>query len=129
MYRILAVDDDPIVRKVCAKTLVPEGYELMLAVDAGECMKSCAQGKPDLILLDVNLPDGNGIEICRKIKADQKLRHIPILLVTGEALAVESCVDGIEAGAEDYIHKPFTPKELVSRISRILKSSVRPPHP
>lgn len=129
MYRILAIDDDPFCRKVCTRTLVPEGFELLLAGDVAEAMRSCVQGKPDLILLDVNLPDGNGIDLCRKIKADQKLRHIPILLITGEAMEVEHCVDGIEAGAEDYIRKPFTPKELLSRINRILKASVRPPRP
>ena len=125
MYRILAIDDDAICRKICSKTLAPEGFEVLLAADATEGLRSCSHGKPDLVLLDVNLPDGNGIDVCRRIKADERLRHIPVLLMTGEAVAVENCVEGIEAGAEDYIRKPFGPAELVSRIKGVLKASVK----
>jgi len=126
MYRILAVDDDPVCRKICSKTFAAEGFQVILAQAVEEALKSCAQSKPDLILLDVNLPDGSGIELCRRIKADEKLRHIPILLMTGEAIAVENCMEGLEAGAEDYIRKPFMPKELISRAKAILKLSTKP---
>jgi len=101
MYRILTVDDDPMCRMICSKTFAPEGFEMITASNGSQGMKTCAASKPDLVLLDVNLPDGNGIEICRRLKADERLRHIPILLMTGEAVAVESCVEGLEAGAED----------------------------
>ncbi len=126
MYRILTVDDDPMCRMICSKTFAPEGFEMITASNGSQGMKTCAASKPDLVLLDVNLPDGNGIEICRRLKADERLRHIPILLMTGEAVAVESCVEGLEAGAEDYIQKPFTPRELVSRVWAILKLSAKP---
>lgn len=126
MYRILAIDDEPSIRKLMQKTLAGEGYECLLAATAEEGVATCAQGKPDLILLDVNLPDGNGIEVCRRFKGRADLRHIPILLVTGEANTVDNKIDGLEAGAEDYIVKPFLPMELVSRIKSILKVSARP---
>lgn len=123
MYRILAVDDDQLILEVLRKILVKEGFEVLLASNAAEALKACAQSKPDLLLLDVNLPDAKGIDLCSRIKADDRLKHIPILLVTGEALAVESCVEGLEAGAEDYIRKPFLPQELLSRVKAVLKAS------
>ncbi len=121
MYRILAVDDDPLILEVLRKTLASEGFEVLVASRGGEALSLCAEKKPDLILLDVNLPDGGGIEVCSKIKAEERLKHIPVLLITGEALSAENCVTGMEAGAEDYIRKPFLPKELLARVKSILK--------
>lgn len=128
MFRILAIEDDHIVRRSLSRTLAPEGYEVILAVNATSGLENVSRNKPDLILLDVNLPDGNGIDLCRKIKEDDKLRHVPILILTGESVSVENRVNGLEAGAEDYIIKPFSPKELLLRIKSILKQSAKPSH-
>lgn len=126
MYRIVAIEDDFSMRQLLHKLLKPEGYECIVAGNAAQGLKVCAQDKPDLILLDIHLPDDNGIEVCRKIKADSSLRHIPILLMTGEAVDVENRVNGMEAGADDYIIKPFNVKELLFRIKGILKAGTRP---
>lgn len=123
MYRILAVDDDPLILEVLRKILAQAHFEVLGASNAAEALKSCAQTKPDLILLDVNLPDAKGIDVCLRIKEDDRLKHIPVLLITGEALDAASCVEGLEAGAEDYIRKPFMARELVSRVNSILKQS------
>ncbi len=126
MYKILAIDDDSTIRKLIHKILAGEGYESVIVGTAAEGLKACAEAKPDLVLLDVHLPDGNGIELCAAIKGDEKTSHIPVLLMSGEAVSVENRVDGMESGAEDYIVKPFMPQELVSRMGGILKVSSRP---
>lgn len=126
MYRILVIEDSPIMRQLLSNLLGGAGYECILATGVANGLKSCAQNKPDMILLDVNLPDGNGIDLCRTLKADPAARHIPVLLLTGEARGVENRVDGFEAGAEDYVIKPFNVKELLSRLKGILHASARP---
>lgn len=126
MYRILVIEDSPIMRQLLRRLLTGEGYECITATGVASGHKTCAQNKPDLVLLDVNLPDGNGIELCRSLKSDPAVRHIPVLLLTGEAHEVENRVDGFEAGAEDYVIKPFNVKELLSRLKRILQTSARP---
>lgn len=126
MYRILAIEDDPIIRRLLQQSMTSEGFECVTAPSIAEGLAACERSKPDLVLLDVNLPDGDGIATCRKIKADPKLRHIPVLLLTGEASDVDHRVDGLEAGADDYILKPFLPRELTSRVKGILKRSTRP---
>ena len=126
MYRILAIDDEPVVRKLLQKTFAGEGYDCFVASNVLEGLQTCSEVKPDIILLDVNLPDGNGIEVCRKLKNSPELRHIPILLLTGEASCVENRIDGLEAGADDYVLKPFLPLELAARVRGILKIGTRP---
>ena len=126
MYRILVVEDSPIMRQLLSNLLGGAGYECILATTVASGLKSCAKNKPDLIMLDVNLPDGNGIDLCRTLKSDPAARHIPVLLLTGEAREVESRVNGFEAGAEDYVMKPFNAKELLSRLKSILHTSARP---
>lgn len=126
MFRILSIEDSPIMRQLLTQLLSAEGYECLTAGDGESGLKSCARNKPDLILLDVNLPDGNGIDVCRRLKADPTARHIPVLLVTGEACGLENRLQGFEAGADDYVLKPFNAKELLSRVKGILQASTRP---
>lgn len=128
MYRIIVIEDDHVMRRLLHTTLTAEGYECLLTASALHGRETCVEEKPDLVLLDAQLPDANGIEVCRQMKADETLRHIPILILTGEAYSLESRIDGLEAGADDYILKPFSHKELISRIKGILKTSTRPTH-
>ena len=120
MRTILAIDDDPIMRTMLDEVLTGEGYSLSFASSAADGFALCRQNKPDLVLLDVNLPDGNGLELCRKFKAEPKTRHIPVLILTGEAVDADYRAEGLEAGADDYILNPFNRKELILRIQRIL---------
>jgi len=122
--RILLVDDDPDILDVLEITLAEENYEILKAKDGEEAIR-IIQSKPlDLVLLDYNMPKMNGQQVCRKVKQDLLLRHIPIIMVTGKG-EVSDKVGGINAGADDYIVKPFEPKELLARIHMILRRTER----
>ena len=126
MYQILAIEDDAIMQKVLQDTLQAEGYEFRVSPNGQDGLKMAVAGKPDLILLDINLPDMNGMEVCGALKSNPKTRHIPVLMLTGEAREVSSRVKGLDLGAEDYLLKPVSPRVLVSRIKSILKLTTKP---
>ncbi|MEI7529053.1 MAG: response regulator [Elusimicrobiota bacterium] len=126
MYRILSVEDDPMMQKLLQTALVAAGYEFRLSEDGRSALAAALSEKPDLILLDVNLPDMTGIEICRALKAEPKTRHIPVLMLTGEAREIVTRVEGLDVGAEDYMFKPISPRVLIARISSILKQAAKP---
>jgi len=126
MYRILSVEDDPIMQAVLKDALVSAGYEFRFSLDGRNAMPAALAEKPDLILLDVNLPDTTGIEVCRALKAEPKTRHIPVLMLTGTAYEVVTRVEGLDVGAEDYMFKPISPRVLIARISSILKDAAKP---
>ena len=122
MYRIMAVEDDPIMQSVLRDTIRPE-FEFVLSPNGREALESASREKPDLILLDVHLPDMNGMEVCKHLKSDSRTRHIPVLMLTGEARTAPEQVSGLDNGAEDYLLKPISPKVLIARIQSILKVS------
>lgn len=126
MYRILLIEDDVLMQHMIVKTMTHEGFEVIAEPNIELGRKACIEKKPDLIILDVHLPDGNGIEFCGRLKADPLLKHIPVLLLSGEAVDVDSRIEGIEAGAEDYVVKPFDHRELASRIRNLLRSAAGP---
>lgn len=126
MYRIVVIEDDPIMRSLLSKRLKPEGYDCVLTHNAAAGLKACRSERPDAVLLDVHLPDENGIEVCRTLKKDPALRHIPVLIITGEAAGVEKKIEGLEAGADDYILKPFSTAELLKRLRNIVHTGTRP---
>lgn len=102
-----------------------EKYEVNLAATAKDGFDSCVKELPDLVLLDINLPDGNGLDVCKKIKESPKLKHIPVVILTGDATSVENRVQGMESGAEDYVLKPFIAEELLARVAGIIKRSLK----
>lgn len=122
MYRILAVEDDAIMANMLQHVMRAESFEFFTCAQGGAALDLAVKEKPDVILLDIHLPDMDGHEVCRRLKADPRVRHIPVLMLTGEARAVESRVKGLDLGAEDYLFKPISPKVLVSRIKSILKA-------
>lgn len=126
MYRILSVEDDPMTQKMLQAALVAAGYEFRFSPDGRGALPMALAEKPDLILLDVNLPDTTGIEVCRTLKAEPRTRHIPVLMLTGEAREVVTRVEGLDVGAEDYLFKPLSPRVLIARIGSILKQAVKP---
>jgi diguanylate cyclase (GGDEF)-like protein len=122
--RILIVDDEDDIRDVLRITLEDEGYEVIEATNGEEGLKKIGQVAPDLVLLDYKMPRMTGLEACTRIKKDLLLRHLPVIMVTGKG-EVNDKIDGIDAGADDYIVKPFEPKELLARIRMVIRRSVR----
>ena len=119
--RILIVDDDPMAVELLEVRLSRQGYEITSANSAGEGLSAEKRVRPDLILLDVVLPDMSGFEACRKLNEIQKDRYIPIILLTSMN-DVDSKVKGLEFGAYDYITKPFDSQELLARVRAALRT-------
>lgn len=122
--KVLVADDDPDIRDIIKLTLAEENYEVIEAADGEEALKAIQGKSPDLALLDYRMPRMNGQQVCREIKNDLLLSHLPIIMITGSG-EVEDKVDGLDAGADDYIVKPFEPKELLARIRMVLRRTER----
>ncbi len=115
--RVLVVDDEPKYRRLIVTNLRLAGYDTDEAGDAARTLQVLAESEPDLILLDLRLPGLDGVELCRRIR---ERSWVPIIMVT--ALAAEpQLVAGLDAGADDYIAKPFSPEELLARIRAVLR--------
>jgi PAS domain S-box-containing protein len=119
--RILVVDDEPAVLEVFSMILRRAGYEVWGASNGRQCLQVTRERRPDLVLLDVRLPDLSGIDICRQIKADAALLDIFVVLVSGMATSAADKVDGAETGADDYMVKPVNPDEFLARIRTIVR--------
>ncbi len=122
--KILIVDDDPDIRDVLKLTLAEENYEVLEAEDGEVALRTINSKTPDLVLLDYKIPKMDGREVCRRIKKDLLLRHMPIIMVTGKG-DINDKVGGLDAGADDYVVKPFEPKELLARIRMVLRRTQR----
>lgn len=119
MTRILAVDDEPHILKLVAFSLAARGFEVLEAVDGEQALRLAHSDTPDLILLDVMMPGIDGYETCRRLKADPQTAEIPVVMLSAKSQQAEKTV-GLQAGALDYICKPFTPRELVRQVSEFL---------
>ncbi|MFO7598475.1 MAG: ATPase, T2SS/T4P/T4SS family [Candidatus Desulfacyla sp.] len=117
--RILVVDDNAVIRKLLSHQLEAEGYMVVAAENGLEALKMVANDKPDLILSDFLMPEMDGLTLTRKLKAQLATRFIPIIMLTAKD-EVESEVEVIDAGADDYLTKPVVPKRLVARVKRLL---------
>jgi len=120
MPRILIVDDDPDILRVLELNLRLEGYETITTTHGEEALKVTRDDKPDLILLDIILPDVSGLDICKAIRSDHQTRHIPIILISARG-EIDDQVQGWELGAMDYIQKPVNLATLVERIEALLR--------
>jgi two-component system sensor histidine kinase/response regulator len=117
---ILIVDDEPSARDTLEAILFREGYNLAFASDGPEALDRAAELRSDLILLDVMMPGMDGFEVCRRLKADERSRHVPVIMVT----ALDSKQDlarGLDAGADDFLHKPVNGTELRARVRSMLR--------
>src|SRR5207248_3347418 len=112
--RILVVEDQPDNRQIIRDMLSPTDYEITEAEDGGQALESIAKQRPDLILMDIQLPIMDGYTATRKIKADPAMRSIPIIAVTSYALSGEE-KKAREAGCDDYVPKPFSPRQLLTK--------------
>ncbi len=117
MTRVLVVDDDSTVREVVVSYLKAEGYDVSEAADGETALATIEREHPDLIVLDIMLPGVDGLEVCRRVRTTSE---VPIIMLT--ALGSESDrVIGLELGADDYLTKPFSPRELVLRVGSVLR--------
>lgn len=123
-YKILVVDDDPNIRELIVETLGKERFVPIEARDGKEALRICEKEKPDIIVLDVMMPDLDGLEVCLRLRGDILTSHIPIILLTAKGM-IEDKIKGMETGADDYMTKPFDPLELEARINMHLRRSIR----
>jgi DNA-binding response OmpR family regulator len=121
MQHILVVDDDHMYTKLLRFLLEPNGYTVTVIESGQRAVEVLEQNEYDLILLDVTMPDMNGLDLCRRIRATS---HVPIIFVSVRS-DVSDKVLGLRAGADDYLTKPFDPDELLARISALLRRSGR----
>ena len=119
--RILIVDDLPENREILTSLLEPEGYVLITAKDGQEGLEKALADPPDLILMDVSMPRMTGFEACRRLKADEKTRLVPLVLVTG-LVAREDRIQGIAAGCDDFLTKPVDSEQLMARTRSLLRA-------
>ncbi len=118
--RILVIEDEAPIREMLAFVLDQHGYEVIEAEDYDAGMTAVVEPFPDLILLDWMLPGGTGVQLAKQLKRDEITRQIPIIMLTARG-EEEDKVRGLEAGADDYITKPFSPKELMARIKAVIR--------
>jgi len=118
--RILVVDDEPDILELVRFNLAQAGFSVEMAANAQEAMSSMRRKPPDLIILDLMLPDRPGTEVCRELRADPKLADTPVIMLTAKSEEVDRVV-GFELGADDYLTKPFSPREMVLRVRAVLR--------
>jgi two-component system alkaline phosphatase synthesis response regulator PhoP len=119
--RILVVDDDKEVVRLMRAYLEQAGYEVSVAYDGETAVHNLRREKPDLLLLDLMLPDRDGWDITRLVRSDPDLAHIPIIMLTARVEDTDKIV-GLEIGADDYVTKPYNPREVVARVRARLRS-------
>jgi two-component system, OmpR family, phosphate regulon response regulator PhoB len=117
---ILVIEDEPAIQELIAVNLSFAGHKVLRAFDSEQAQTLIDAELPDLILLDWMLPGQSGLALSRKLRAQERTRHVPIIMLTAKG-AEQDKIDGLEAGADDYITKPFSPKELMARIKAVLR--------
>jgi two-component system phosphate regulon response regulator PhoB len=117
---ILLVEDEPAIQELIAFNLTQAGHHVLRASTAEAAITLVKNALPDLILLDWMLPGASGIDVARRLRADERTRQIPIIMLTARSDEQDK-VTGLDAGADDYITKPFSPRELLARIKAVLR--------
>ena len=125
MKKILLIEDDPDLFNLLQYTLEKEGFAFYGDKTGRGTLDLCRREKPDLVILDIMLPDAEGLDICRAIRRDPELAHLPIIFLTARASETDRIV-GLELGANDYMVKPFFPRELVARIRTQFRTVATP---
>ncbi len=122
MGKILIVEDEANIRQLVRYNLEKEGFQVMEAADGMQGLRTAQKEKPDLVLLDLMLPGMDGLEVCRTLKGAPATSALPIIMLTAKAEEVDKII-GLELGADDYMTKPFSPRELTARIKAVLRRS------
>jgi DNA-binding response OmpR family regulator len=125
MTSILVVEDEPVVRDVLVRYLRQAGFQAIEAADGAEAERILASSSPSLVILDIMLPEINGLDVCRWIRARS---GVPIIMLTARGEEADRIV-GLELGADDYVAKPFSPRELVARVRAVLRRGTPPDLP
>jgi len=120
MPHVLIVEDEPDLRALVAHHVELAGHSCSEAGTCAQAMTAAQQQRPDVVILDLMLPDGSGVDVCRSLRAQPKLASVPILMLTALAAEPER-VSGFEAGADDYVTKPFSVRELMLRVAALLR--------
>lgn len=124
--RILVVEDEPDLAELVALNLRSAGHEVTVSHDGGTALAEIQRSQPDLLVLDVMLPDISGIEVCRRLRRSPQTVRLPVIMLTARSDEVDRVV-GFEVGADDYVPKPFSPRELILRVEAILRRTVTAP--
>ena len=122
--KLLLVEDDPALAELLEYRFANEGYAVRTTADGDEALMMAAEEAPDLVILDWMIEGTSGIEVCRRLRRDKETAHVPIIMLTARE-AEDDRVRGLETGADDYLTKPFSPRELLARVSAVLRR-VRP---
>jgi two-component system alkaline phosphatase synthesis response regulator PhoP len=126
MSRILVVDDDPAIVKLVRAYLEQAGYQVLVAYDGNKALHIARHDKPDLVILDLMLPEMDGWDVCRALRKES---DVPVIMLTARVEESDKLV-GLELGADDYVTKPFSPRELVARVRTVLRRAQgMPPRP
>jgi DNA-binding response OmpR family regulator len=121
---LLVIEDDPDIVELLRYNLEREGYRVVVATDGERGLTEAGRLQPDLVLLDLMLPGLDGLEVCRRLRSQEPTRGIPLLMLTAKS-EESDVVIGLEMGADDYLTKPFSPRELVARIRALLRRAER----
>lgn len=125
MAHVLVVDDEPEILKMVAKIMEARGHRVSLARDGQEALDAVVRDRPDVMILDLNLPKMDGFEVCKQLKTDPATRAIPIVMLTAAYVSVEDATRGVGVGADEYVVKPFLREVLVHNVERLLESAAQ----
>jgi phosphate regulon transcriptional regulator PhoB len=117
---VLVVEDEPDIRRLVVLHLERDGFRCRTATTGSDALREVKAAIPDLVVLDLMLPEVDGLEVCRRLRRDTSTASVPIIMLTAKSDEVDRIV-GLEIGADDYIGKPFSPKELVARVRAVLR--------
>lgn len=126
--KILVVEDDEDIAQLLALTMKKAGFEVAVSENGHEALNLIRRHPPDLLLLDLMIPGVDGFEVCREIKRDPRTAEVPVLILTARGEEIDRII-GLELGADDYVVKPFSPRELLLRVRAILRRSGQEYHP
>ncbi len=121
---ILVIDDEKDLLELVRYNLEKEQFDVILARNGEEGLQIARKHRPDVIILDIMMPGMDGLEVCRRLRGEDRTAHVPLIMLTARAAESDRVV-GLEMGADDYVTKPFSPRELVARVRAVLRRSAR----
>jgi DNA-binding response OmpR family regulator len=127
MSNILVVDDEPDIVKLVTKIMEARSHRVTTARDGQEAVDLVKRDRPDVVILDLNIPKLDGFEVCRRLKSDPETKRIPIVMMTAAYVSVEEASRGVGLGADEYVVKPFLREVLVHNVERLIAASKQLP--